>query len=56
MEDGSRMKKQPDGAYRGIEKMADGTYLALTFSQSRTFKTLKGAKNWMSRRMPKLVN
>lgn len=35
---------------RGITKTQDGTYLAMTFSQSKEFKTLKGAQNWMEKR------
>ena len=31
---------------RGIEKNKDGTYTALTYSASKTFKTLAGAKKW----------
>ena len=34
---------------RGINKNNDGTYTAMTFSKSKTFKTLKGAENWMKR-------
>ena len=33
---------------RGISKNSDGTYTAMTFSQSKTFKTLKGAQKWMA--------
>jgi hypothetical protein len=29
---------------------ADGMYTALTFSQSKRFKTLRGAKNWIGRK------
>lgn len=35
---------------RGIEKNNDGTYTALTYSNSKTFKTLAGAKKWMNER------
>ena len=34
----------------GISKNSDGTYTALTFSQSKTFKTLKGAEKWLARK------
>jgi len=34
---------------RGITKNNDGTYLAMTFSKSKEFKTLKGAQRWMER-------
>jgi len=30
----------------GVFPQADGTYLAMTFSRSRTFKTEKGAVRW----------
>jgi hypothetical protein len=33
---------------RGISKNSDGTFTAVTFSQSKTFKTLEGAKKWMA--------
>ena len=35
---------------KGIEKNNDGTYTALTYSASKTFKTLAGAKKWMNER------
>lgn len=35
---------------KGIEKNKDGTYTALTYSASKTFKTLAGAKKWMNER------
>ena len=34
----------------GINKNNDGTYTAMTFSQSKTFKTLKGAEKWLAKR------
>lgn len=34
----------------GIAKNSDGTFTALTFSQSKTFKTLKGAEKWLAKR------
>jgi len=36
---------------RGISKNSDGTYTAMTFSQSKTFKTLKGAQQWMAKKV-----
>lgn len=35
---------------KGIFPQADGTFLALTFSASKTFKTLAGAQKWIARR------
>ncbi len=35
---------------RGIFPQRDGTFLAMTFSRSKTFKTRKGAEAWLSRR------
>lgn len=35
---------------RGVFPQADGTFLALTFSQSKTFKTRKGAEQWIARK------
>lgn len=35
---------------RGIFDNGDGTYTALTFSQSKTFKTRKGAERWLARK------
>lgn len=34
----------------GITKNNDGTFTALTFTQSKTFKTLNGAKKWLLKR------
>jgi hypothetical protein len=31
---------------RGIFPQADGTFLAMTFTRSKTFKTLAGAARW----------
>ena len=33
----------------GINKNNDGTYTALTFTKSKTFKTLAGAKKWLAK-------
>lgn len=35
---------------KGIGKNNDGTFTALTFTQSKTFKTLKGAEKWLAKR------
>jgi hypothetical protein len=35
---------------RGVFKNADGTYTAMTFTQSKDFKTLKGAQKWLEAR------
>ena len=34
---------------RGVFPQRDGTFLALTFSRSKTFKTRKGAERWYAR-------
>lgn len=34
----------------GIVDNGDGTYTAITFTQSKTFKTLAGAKRWYAKR------
>lgn len=34
----------------GISKNNDGTFTALTFTQSKDFKTLNGAKKWLLKR------
>jgi len=34
----------------GINKNLDDTYTALTFTQSKTFKTVKGAEKWLAKR------
>jgi len=34
----------------GITKNSDGSYTAMTFTQSKTFKTLKGAERWLQAR------
>ena len=36
---------------RGIVANADGTFLALTFTQSKTFKTRAGAERWLARKL-----
>jgi hypothetical protein len=35
---------------RGVFPSADGTFLALGFSQSKSFKTRRGAEKWLERR------
>ena len=32
----------------GIFKNNDGTFTAMTFTKSKEFKTLKGAKKWLA--------
>lgn len=36
---------------RGISKNLDGTFTAMTFTQSKTFKTQAGAIKWLSARI-----
>jgi len=36
---------------RGVIDNGDGTFTALTFTASKTFKTRKGAERWYSRRV-----
>ena len=36
---------------RGISKNADGTFTAMTFTKSKTFKTRAGAMKWLSARI-----
>ena len=33
---------------RGVFKNADGTFTAMTYSQSKTFKTQAGALRWLA--------
>jgi hypothetical protein len=40
-----------ESVVRGISKNSDGTFTAVTFSQSKTFKTLKGAQKWMAAKL-----
>lgn len=35
---------------KGVVANNDGTFTALTFTQSKTFKTLNGAKKWLEKR------
>lgn len=35
---------------KGIFKNSDGSYTAMTFTKSKTFKTRKGAEKWISKR------
>lgn len=35
---------------KGIFKNSDGSYTAMTFTKSKTFKTQKGAEKWISKR------
>lgn len=34
---------------RGVSKNSDGTFTAMTFTKSKTFKTAKGAEKWLER-------
>lgn len=34
---------------RGVFPQRDGTFLAMTFTRSKTFKTRKGAERWYAR-------
>jgi hypothetical protein len=36
---------------RGVFPQADGSFLAMTFSNSRSFKTLRGANAWLARKL-----
>lgn len=36
---------------RGVFPTADGQFLAMTFTQSQTFKTRKGAESWLIRKL-----
>jgi hypothetical protein len=40
-----------ESASRGIFPQADGTFLALTFTRSKTFKTRAGAERWLARQV-----
>ena len=35
---------------KGVFDNGDGTFTAMTFSQSKTFKTAKGAEKWLAKR------
>ena len=35
---------------RGVWPQPDGRFLAMTYTQSRTFKTRKGAEAWLARK------
>ena len=37
----------------GITKENDGTFTAMTFTQSKNFRTLKGAQRWHNRKTGK---
>ena len=34
----------------GVTKNNDGTFTAMTFTQSKTFKTLNGANKWFAKK------
>lgn len=36
---------------RGVFPTADGQWLAMTYTQSKTFKTRKGAERWLARKV-----
>lgn len=38
---------------RGVFKNNDGTFTAMTFTQSKEFKTQKGAERWLAQRLVK---
>lgn len=38
---------------RGVFRNSDGTWTALTFAESRDFKTKRGAERWLARRSSK---
>jgi hypothetical protein len=40
-----------ESAKVGVFPQRNGTFLALTFSASKTFKTRKGAERWLARRI-----
>lgn len=40
---------------RGVVTNSDGTYTALTATESRTFKSQAGARRWFARRRPDLA-
>jgi hypothetical protein len=37
----------------GITANSDGTFTAMTFAASKTFRTLKGAQRWLAIRLSK---
>lgn len=39
-----------ESASRGVFPQPDGTFLAMTFAASKTFKTRRGAERWLARR------
>ena len=39
-----------ESATIGLVPQADGTFLALTFTESKTFKSERGAVAWLARR------
>ena len=41
-------KKDLDGHKMGIQQIGSGEFIATTWSSSKTFKTLNGAKKWMA--------
>lgn len=41
---------------RGVFEQADGTFTAMTFGESKNFKSRKGADNWFAKREVRRVN
>lgn len=39
-----------ESASRGVFPQADGTFLAMTFSESRTFRTRAAADRWFAKK------
>jgi hypothetical protein len=39
-----------ESATRGVFAQADGTFVALTYTESKSFKTCAGADNWFAKR------
>lgn len=44
-----KIYEQIDNRTVGIFEGVDGTFTAITYSQSKTFKTLKAADKWLSK-------
>lgn len=42
-----------ESATRGVYAQADGTWLAMTFTASKVFKTRAGAEKWLAKRLSK---
>lgn len=46
----TRVRGEVDTFAIGIDPQADGTFLALTVSASKPFRTVKGAAAWLAKR------